>query len=174
MPYRISRKFAVVGRVLFERKGDRHLDGIQVFDQATNTTVFVVDGYELKNIYECITLPLSARYYLGHQSQMWLEAGFFLSHKLKFSILSSSAVANVKTVFDYTDYIRNEDVGIVFGFGGRKRVWKLGNMSMTVLSVVGLRNIINVEATRSAFNTEGTWKTLSITAQIGFPIGKRR
>jgi hypothetical protein len=168
--YRIGQKFSVVSRVFYERKGDRHLDAIQVFDQSTNKTVLVADGYELQNIYQCVTIPVTGRYYVGHQSNLWVDAGLFLSHKIKFSILSNSVVANVRTVIDYTEYIKNEDAGVVFGFGGKTRVWKLGNLSFNVLSVLGLRNIINVDATQKIFNVESTWKTFSLSAQIGIPI----
>ncbi|HRI78053.1 MAG TPA: porin family protein [Cyclobacteriaceae bacterium] len=160
--YTISNHFKIIGRIFYERKGDKHLDAEQIYDPVTMKNVIYKDGYTVKDIYTCISVPITLGYTLGRKAQYQFEAGPFLSYTLAAAIDVSSSISNYKDYNDMTKDAKPIDFGFTLSFGTKIPFNSSNKLSVNLMSNWGIPNVLNLSTQ--------TWRTYSLILLVGYPI----
>lgn len=154
--YKLSQHFQLMGRLFYERKGGKHLDAEQV-----GSTIYP-DAITAKEIYTCLTMPMSLNYSFGKKIRYHFEIGGYLGYTLSAAASESSPISNHKLYLDRTDEATNFDYGYVFSVGVTTPLNKSNDLSIRLINIWGVPNVLN--------SSTDTWRTYSLILFIGYPL----
>ncbi len=139
--YIINSHFKIIGKICFERKGDRRNGDLATLDSVTQTRhIYKGAAYEIDRL-NYLTIPIMLNYSFGHKVSFHIGIGPYLSRLLKAQNSFGNSILKQKFVATLTDNYRKIDFGLTVAIGcdiPLKKDYKVG------ISLVDASGLINI------------------------------